>query len=640
MSRPLRVLLVEDNPDDAELVTRELARSGHEVVHQRVDTAEALRSVLAENAWDVVLSDFSMPGFSATGALAVVKESGRDIPFIIVSGTIGEESAVASLKAGANDFVIKTQLARLVPAIEREIRDSRVRRARRRAEEALRVSEERFRAIMNTATDAVISADATGHILSLNPAAERMFGYPADELLGEPLTVLMPEHFHEAHRLGLVRLMSSGEGRLIGRKTELVGRRRDGSEFPVDLALGTWVSQGRRYFAGFLQDISDRKAVEAQLLMAERLAAVGTLAAGVAHEINNPLAAVIASLELALEGLEAAGGAPIPTAGLAERLREAREAAERVRHIVRDLKIFARGEDEQRGPVDVEQVMESTLRMAWNEIRHRARLIKTYSGVPAVEASEARLGQVFLNIVMNAVQALGEGNGKANEIRISTRTEGGRVIVEIGDTGTGIPPKIMKRLFTPFVTTKPVGVGTGLGLSICHRIVTDLGGAINVETEVGKGTVFSISLPIAQEVAEAPARAAAPLPPASARRGRVLVVDDEPTLGRLVEAILSSQHEVTVAGGAQEALASILAGERYDVILCDLMMPEKTGVDLYEDLLAQAPDQARRMVFMTGGAFTPKARAFLDGIPNPTVEKPFNSARLRSLVSERLAAEN
>jgi CheY-like chemotaxis protein len=282
--------------------------------------------------------------------------------------------------------------------------------------------------------------------------------------------------------------------------------------------------------------------------------------------------------------------------------------------------------------------MESSLRMAWNEIRHRAVLIKSYAGVPAVEASESRLGQVFLNIVMNAVQALGEDNGHANEIRISTRVEGGRVVVEIGDTGTGIAPEVMKRLFTPFVTTKPVGVGTGLGLSICHRIVSDLGGAIGVETEVGVGTVFTISLPVSEAVtvAAAPApKAAEPAEPGP--RGKVLVVDDEPMLGRLVEGILGDQHQVTIAGGAQEALSRIKAGERYDVILCDLMMPEKTGVDLYEDLEREAPDQARRIVFMTGGAFTPKARAFLDGIPNPTVEKPFSSAQLRSLVSERLA---
>jgi CheY-like chemotaxis protein len=318
---------------------------------------------------------------------------------------------------------------------------------------------------------------------------------------------------------------------------------------------------------------------------------------------------------------------------LQEQLSDAREASERVRQIVRDLRILSRGEDEERGPVDVRRVMESTLRMAWNEIRHRARLVKDYQVVPLVEASEARLGQVFLNIVMNAAQAMTEGPVDKNLLRITTGTRGSRVVVEIGDTGPGIAPDVMKRLFTPFVTTKPVGTGTGLGLSICERIVSELGGEIEVDTKPGD-TVFRIVLPPALSEAEAPKPAA--LEAATAvRRGKVLTVDDEPMILKAVRRTLAGEHDVVTVSRAQEALDLVRGGERYDVILCDLMMPELSGIDFFTELLGFAPDQAKAVIFITGGAFTPRSREFLDGVPNQRVEKPFGPVHLRALVNDR-----
>jgi CheY-like chemotaxis protein/anti-sigma regulatory factor (Ser/Thr protein kinase) len=299
---------------------------------------------------------------------------------------------------------------------------------------------------------------------------------------------------------------------------------------------------------------------------------------------------------------------------------------------VRDLRVFSRGEDEQPGPVDVEHVMESTLRMAWNEIRHRARLVKHYARVPPVEASEARLGQVFLNLIMNAAQAMTEDLASTNEIRISTSVQGQRVQVEVSDTGSGIDPDVMKRLFTPFVTTKPVGVGTGLGLSICHRIVTSFGGEISVESKVGKGTRFRVTLPFAREPLATTTRAA-PASSAARRRGRILVVDDEPLVAKVVSRSLAANHEVIGLERSTEALALVRGGERFDVILCDLMMPEMSGIDFYKALYEFAPEQAGVVVFLTGGAFTPRARRFLDEVPNRWLEKPFDPAQLISLVN-------
>jgi signal transduction histidine kinase/CheY-like chemotaxis protein len=384
------------------------------------------------------------------------------------------------------------------------------------------------------------------------------------------------------------------------------------------------------------RDVSDKKQTEMQLMLADRMASVGTLAAGVAHEINNPLASVIANLDMALVDMrDVPEGGGLPR-DLVEELRDARAAADRVREIVRDLKIFSRAEDDKRGPVDVEQVLESTLRMAWNEIRHRAKLVKNYHKVPFVDANESRLGQVFLNLLVNAVQAIPEGRYDENQISVSTGTDGaGRVVVSIADTGSGIPLHVRSRLFTPFFTTKPVGVGTGLGLAISHRIVASFGGTITFETEVGKGTEFHVTLPSIDSV-ELPVVGRATTRGAAPRRGRVLVVDDEDMLTQAICRYLSSNHDVAGVSNGRDALDRLAAGERYDIILCDLMMPQVTGMELYAEVKRMDPEQASKIVFLTGGAFTANAREFLDQTPNRRLEKPFDLKTLRRLVNDML----
>jgi CheY-like chemotaxis protein len=315
-------------------------------------------------------------------------------------------------------------------------------------------------------------------------------------------------------------------------------------------------------------------------------------------------------------------------------LDDAREAAERVRFIVRDLKMFSRSPSEElKGPVNVKAVMESSLRMAWNEVRHRARLVKNYGNVPDVDANEARLGQVFLNLIVNAAQAIPEGNAEDNEIRLTTRLEGKRVVIEVADTGPGIPPEIVNRVFDAFFTTKEVGVGTGLGLAICHRIVTDIGGELTLRSEVGVGTVFCISLPeaVIDAVTVAPVAT-----PEGGRRGRILIVDDEVMIIRILTKILSKEHDVVATVDARKALALCASGEKFDLILCDLMMPVMTGMDLHAGISLLSPEQAKAMIFVTGGAFTEKTRSFLSDIPKEHIEKPFDAANLRAIVQRYL----
>ena len=269
--------------------------------------------------------------------------------------------------------------------------------------------------------------------------------------------------------------------------------------------------------------------------------------------------------------------------------------------------------------------------MASNEIRHRARTVTEFADVKDVEANDARLGQVFLNLLVNAAQALPEGSADKNEIRVVTRQSGpDEVVVEVRDTGSGIPPQSLSRIFDPFFTTKAIGVGTGLGLSICHRIILGFQGQIAVESEVGKGTVVRVTLPVAKGVPAVTSTIPVTGPPG--RSCRVLFVDDEPVLGPLVRRALAPAHEVTCAASGREALAAIDRGDVFDVILCDLMMPEMSGMDLHEALMQRYPEHAAKMVFMTGGAFTTRARQFLEKVSNPRLDKPFKRDQLRAFV--------
>lgn len=519
---------------------------------------------------------------------------------------------------------------------------------------SLRAESERLRmqaavteqaALLDIAREAIQVKDMQGNIIYWNKGAERLYGWTAAEMLGRKSAATISQG---------VKTLEEAEAQLLEQgewQGEMIKRTKDGRDLTVDvrwtLVLDT--DGNPKSILAIDADVTLKKTLESQLMVSDRMASVGTLAAGVAHEINNPLAAVMANLEYVAESIERATGhstdpnvgrSGAMAAGLMEEIKgpleDAREAAQRVRLIVRDLKIFSRSPNEDAsGPVDVKAVIESSLGMAWNEIRHRARLVKDYGHVPAVEANEGRLGQVFLNLLVNAAQALPEGRAEQNLIRVRTQLKGDRVITEVSDTGPGVPPQIIGRIFDAFFTTKAIGVGTGLGLAICHRIVTDMGGELTVESEVGKGTIFRVALPLARTEERALAEPIAK-PVAAGRRGRILVVDDEVTLLKIVTRLLSRDHEVVSTVAAREALALCASGDKFDLILCDLMMPDMTGMDLHRELSIVAPAMANRMIFLTGGAFTHQARSFLTDPPKEHIEKPFDAANVRAIVQRHL----
>ncbi|MBW2545998.1 MAG: response regulator [Deltaproteobacteria bacterium] len=377
----------------------------------------------------------------------------------------------------------------------------------------------------------------------------------------------------------------------------------------------------------------ERDDMESRLAFADRMASVGTLAAGVAHELNNPLMYVLSNLRITREEIDSCDEATWREHAR-QQLDEAIHGAVRMQNIVRDLKTFSRIDDERRGDVDVQSVLESSINICWNEVRHRATLERDFGATPPVDANESRLGQVFLNLLINAAQAMPARGVNANRITVRTYTDAkGWAVIEVIDNGTGIAPGRMSRVFEPFFTTKGVSEGTGLGLSICRNIVRDAGGTIEVRSELDRGATFVVRLPASTREASVNTSLAPPTATPGAR-ACVIVVDDEPLVGRSIRRALRG-HEVEVFTSGQEAIARLCSGAPFDVVFCDLMMPQVSGMEVFRRVCEQCPDVASRFVFMTGGAFTQPAREFLERTPVLCLEKPFELRQIRDLVTER-----
>jgi PAS domain S-box-containing protein len=509
-----------------------------------------------------------------------------------------------------------------------------------------RLAEESLRALLDSANDGTI-VHRDGVVIWVNRRGAELLGNKdAASYAGTRVSDIVAQQ----HRDVIAARVAEAARGNSPRPFRHTLSRADGTEVEIVTHTQPTVFEGRPALITYARDVTAERALEEQLRGADRLTALGRLAAGVGHEINNPLTFVIGNAQRALDGVKSGA----PRKELEACLEEVLEGAERVRNIVSDLKVFSQKSSDEQSPVDVQRVLDACLRMAAAEIRSRARVSRVYDEVPAAFANEARLAQVFVNLLVNAAHAIPEGDAQKNSITVVTAHDPPFVVVSVTDTGGGIKPEHIDHVFEPFYTTKEDGLGTGLGLSISRQLVLSWGGRIELTSDVGKGTRVCVWIPVANgaRASQEPALAR-PVPTTAAsssseqtartepKRARVLVVDDEEPLGRLIRTILSA-HEVTIATSGRDALARLERADAYDLVLCDLMMPDLTGMDLYETVQKAHPKLSQRIIFMTGGAFTPRAVAFLERIREaglPCVEKPFRVDDLVTLVDERLRGE-
>lgn len=377
------------------------------------------------------------------------------------------------------------------------------------------------------------------------------------------------------------------------------------------------------------RDITERKQDQNRAIAADRLKSMGLLAAGVGHEINNPLCFVMMKMELLEDKL-----LQYKLDGLSTDLSEISDGLKRIQTIVQDLKLLSR-EDmvEKLLPTDVNEAIRSALSLANHQVKHRAQLELHLGEVPQIAGNQAQLSQVLLNLVLNSVQAIPPNRVAENKIIIETTHQSSQVQIVVADTGCGIEDKFKKIVFKPFFTTKSPGEGTGLGLSICHSIIERFGGSIRFTSEVEQGTRFTITLPALkekkQEIKTAARKTTMPL----LSRGRVLVIDDDTTLLETIAEIIDSQHDAQAVSNVEEALQLITSGNQYDVILCDLMMPDIDGMEFYRRLQQISSELCHRVVFLTGGSFTERTDDFLRQPHIRHFQKPILSKELFTVLN-------
>jgi PAS domain S-box-containing protein len=481
MPKTLRVLFVDDDSNDTALLLRELRRSGYEIVHERVDTAAGLEQALAKGSWDVVLADYSMPHFDGIRALSVARGNGHDGPFILVSGTIGEEVAVLSMKAGADDYVMKGSLTRLVPAIEREMREAETRRQRAAGQRDLELSQERFRRLFEAATDGFLLTDRTGLVAEMNPAAETILGVSRPAFIGQELARLFgPE---DAARLrGAIQELAA-----FPETSEVIEVRRGGDTDAgkiLEIRVRPLTVPGEpQSLAVIVHDATAEREALVRKQESERLTFVAQLAAYVAHELNTPLQ----NIALLTNAARRFGS----NQELVKRLDRIDSQRKRAASIITDVMRLGRGGPMRLEDVDLRSIIEVAIGQVEPFRKPQIRFEKQLGAkAVAIRADPLQLQQVFVNLLKNALQATERGS-----VRVEIVDREGTVTVTVSDTGSGMSPGTLDRLFQPFFTTKAEGSGTGLGLAFSKRIVESHGGEIRVTSAPGKGSTFIVTLP-------------------------------------------------------------------------------------------------------------------------------------------------
>ncbi len=632
--KPLHVLIVEDSASDAGLMVRHLEHAGYNVRSARVEDSQSLLAALDQQPWDVILCDYSIPGFSGAEALRIVRDRSCPVPFIFVSGSMGEDVAVEAMRAGASDYVMKGNLKRLVPAIERELREALIRQQTHQTEDllALRTS------ALEAAANAVAIVHRDGTIMWVNRAYTKLTGFKDNEVVGQNPRILKSGIQDKSFYKDLWDTVLAGK---VWQGAS-INKRKDGTLYPEEQTITPVLDSNGEvtHFVDVKQDITERRQLEDQFRQVQKMEAIGQLAGGVAHDFNNLLSVMLMQTEMANLSADLPEDVRI-------RLQEIRSTVDIASNLTRQLLLFSRRQVMQPQDLDLNEVVTNLTKMLRRIIGdHVQLLLNLHPGQLITFADAGMLDQVLMNLTVNARDAMPQGgciiiettHRHVTEAEASLNpaaTPGTYVCLVVTDTGTGIPPEILPRIFEPFFTTKPEGKGTGLGLATIFGVVKQHKGWVDVDSKVGDGTRFSIYLP----ASDGGVAFQAEPPKSNPRRGTetILLTEDEPGLRAVIRAFLEHNgYRVLEAVNGHEAL-QVWSEHRDQIalLLTDLMMPAGvSGQQLARRLRMDNP--GLRAIFMSG--YSPDmAGDELEFRPGENfLQKPFSQEELLETVRQCL----
>jgi two-component system, cell cycle sensor histidine kinase and response regulator CckA len=643
MNNNLRVLVIEDLEDDMLLMLRELRRGGYTLDYLRVETSEEMEAALDRQDWDIVIADYTLPLFSAPAALKLLQQKQRDLPFIIVSGTIGEETAVTAMKAGAHDYIIKGQLTRLLPAVERELREAEERRRRREtelalqeSEAALRQSQQQYQALAEASPVGIFRTDALGNCIYVNRQWTEMTGIPFESAVqGDWARALHPED-----REQIITDWQTAFQNTVPLRLEFRFQKPDGAiVWVLCQALPEGGVKGLGYI-GTVTDITEKKQLESQFLRTQRLESLGTLASGIAHDFNNiltPILAISQLLPMKLPNLDARDQ------NLLDILED---SARRGADLVKQILVFARGSEGRRSPLQMSHILSEVLQMVQQTFPKAIEIQLHLPGddLWTISADSTQLHQVLMNLAVNARDAMPNGGlltlSAKNILLDETFARmnlgakaGAYVVITVADTGTGIAPELLERIFDPFFTTKEVGKGTGLGLSTTLGIIKNHEGFVKVHSAVDQGSQFKVYLPTLRETLAQPAASPRLL---GGNNELILIVEDEPAIQQVTKASLGDcNYRTLTASDGIEAIALYTEHQQeISLVLMDIMMPSLDGVSAIRALMDINPKVS--VIAMSGLATHRQVTEALGSNVKAFLPKPYTMQELLNTLHEVL----
>jgi signal transduction histidine kinase/FixJ family two-component response regulator len=602
MPTPLNILIVEDSPDDAEMMTAQLRRAGFDPRWRRVETEADFLAELAKLP-DIILSDFAMPQFSGLRAAQLTMESSLNIPFILISGTLGEEIAVEAMKCGATDYLIKDRVARLGNAVERALEQKRLREERVHTQEELLWKTTLLEAQLDSSIDGILVVDNQGRKILQNRRLNELWKIPPH----------IAEDSDDSVQIAFATSQTKNPKQFGEKVAYLYAHPDEVSQDEIELVDGTIMdrySSPVRDKAGklygriwYFRDITERRKMELQFRQARKMETIGQLAGGIAHDFNNILAAIMGNVQLLK--LEVAGNPAIT-----EYLEDVMTASRRAADLVNQILTFSRQNKQEREPVELNHIVIEALKLLRASVPATIRIQTELTRTPTVLANATAVHQVVMNLGTNAWHAMRDKPGtlkvemsvfEVDDSFVKTHPDlhvGRHVRLSVSDTGCGIAPDMIDRIFDPFFTTKEVGEGTGLGLAVVHGIMKGHDGGITVSSQPGEGTTFHLYFPVFATEAVMCEIAEAPIP--HGRGERILFVDDETALAEIGKKVLQRLgYVVTTRTSALEALAAVRENPAaFDLVITDLTMPVMDGARLGSQMLQIRPDLL--MILTTG----------------------------------------